>query len=150
WLCAPGFPSGERGKDGKRRWQADQVWQWLAAQDPDLAAGVHLKHWPRGKARYEGARAITDGVVQDWSVQGVVLRVLWPTVRALSTARVAAAAATLSPGVPRVINVRQDFGRRGPSLGVYDETGHMLEVDDPAWPHLALVLGGRAPYWPYG
>jgi hypothetical protein len=122
----------------------------LAAQQPQAAAVVPLRYWPRGVAVYQRAREIPDGVVQDWSVQGVVLRVVWPTVEAFASGGVAAAAAKLVPRVPRVIKVHHDFGFRGPSLSVHDESGRAIKADEPVWPELALVLGGRAPYWPYG
>lgn len=150
WLRAAGFPDGERDGDGVRRWPADRVWEWLAAQRPEAAAVVPLRYWPRGEAVYRRAREIADGVVQDWSVHGVVLRVVWPRVAAFASGGVAAAAAELAPRVPRVIKVRHDFGVRGPSLSVHDESGRAIGADEPVWPELALVLGGRAPYWPYG
>ncbi|MBF6227140.1 hypothetical protein IU470_18770 [Nocardia abscessus] len=150
WLQAPGFPEGERDGDGVARWPADRVWEWLAAQQPQAAAVVPLRYWPRGVAVYQSAREIPDGVVQDWSVQGVVLRVVWPTVEAFASGGVAAAAANLAPSVSRVIKVHHDFGFRGPTLSVHDESGRAIKDDEPVWPELALVLGGRAPYWPYG
>ncbi|MGO4612698.1 hypothetical protein AB4Z47_01235 [Nocardia sp. 2TAF39] len=149
WLRAPGFPDSERDGAGVARWSADRVWEWLAVQRPAAAAVVPLRYWPRGVAVYQRAREISDGVVQDWSVRGVVLRVVWPTVEALASGGVVAAAAQLAPQVSRVIEVRHDFGFRGPSLSVYDESGRMIDADGPVWPELALVLGGRAPYWPY-
>ncbi|GAB2452129.1 hypothetical protein [Nocardia tengchongensis] len=148
-LRAPGFPEPEPDSDGVRRWPADRVWQWLAAARPQAAAVVPLRYWPRGEAVYQGAREIKDGVAQDWSVDEVVLRVAWSTVEAFASGGVAAAALELSPAVSRVIKVRHDFGLRGPSLWVHEESGHRIEGDKTVWPELALVLGGRAPYWPY-
>ncbi|MGX1762271.1 hypothetical protein ACWIG5_36130, partial [Streptomyces lydicus] len=98
---------------------------------------------------YQRAREIPDAVVQDWSVHGVVLRVAWPKVAAFASGGVAAAAAQLAPRVPTVIKVGHDFGFRGPSLSVHEESGRRIDVKEPVWPELALVLGGRAPYWPY-
>jgi hypothetical protein len=148
WLRAPGFPDSERDGDGVPRWWADQVWQWLAAGTPDSAAVVPLRYWRRGEAVYQGAREVTDGVVQDWLVCGVPLRVVWPTVPAAASARAVQAAPTLFPGVARVIKVRYDSGIHGPGLSLHDEAGRRVESGEPLWPELALVLGGRAPYWP--
>ncbi|MBC7299490.1 hypothetical protein [Nocardia salmonicida] len=150
WLREPGFPDSHRDADGQPRWHADQVWAWLAAHAPDAAAVVPLQYWPRGDAVYQQAREIKDAVVQDWSVHGIVLRLLWPTVLTLWGDRLAAEASTLVPQVPRVIRIRSDFGFRGPTLAVHDEHGTILESVKPVWPELALLLGGRAPYWPDG
>ncbi|MGV9836535.1 hypothetical protein ACWDUL_20435 [Nocardia niigatensis] len=68
----------------------------------------------RGEAVYQGAREIKHVVAQDWSVHGVMLRVVWPTVEASASGGVAAAALELAPAVSRVIKVRHDFGIRGP------------------------------------
>lgn len=149
WLHTAGFPECEPDGDGVRRWPADQVWAWLAAQRPQAAAIMPLRYWPRGEAIYQGAREIKHGVAQEWSVHGVALRVVWPTVQASATGGIAAAAVELAPRVPRVIRVRHDFGFRGPSLSVHDESGRRIEGDKTVWPELALVLGGRAPYWSY-
>ncbi|MEV0766212.1 hypothetical protein [Nocardia sp. NPDC050435] len=150
WFDTPGFPAGAPDADGTRRWPADQVWAWLASRDPHAAGGVALRYWARGAAIYQHAQPISGGIVQDWTVHGVVLRVLWPTVAASATGRVAAAAAQLTPHARQLIRVRHDAGRHGPGLSAHDETGHLLDGDDnPLWPELALVLGGRAPFWPY-
>lgn len=149
-LSTPGFPGSERDSEGEERWPADQVWQWVASRQPVAAAITPLRYWARGEAVYLQAREIPGGVAQDWSVHGVVLRVVWPTVEESASAAVAEAAANLAPRVPTVIKVRHDFGIWGPSLAVHDDAGIRLDDDEPVWPELALVLGGRAPYWPAG
>ncbi|SUA48582.1 Uncharacterised protein [Nocardia africana] len=149
-LGTPGFPGSERDGEGVERWPADQVWQWVASRQPVAAAITPLRHWARGEAVYLQAREIPGGVAQDWSIHGVVLRVVWPTVEVSASAAVAEAAANLAPWVPTVIKVRHDFGIWGPSLAVHDDAGIRLDDDEPVWPELALVLGGRAPYWPPG
>lgn len=150
WLRAPGFPAGEADAAGATCWPADQVWEWLAAQDPQAAATVPLRYWPRGVAALTRTHELEGGVIQDWTVHGIILRLLWPTVPAYESGRVGAEAPNIAPTVPRVFKVRHDFGLYGPSLWVLDQRGEHIDADEPAWPELALVLGGRAPYWPYG
>ncbi|MFC9965214.1 MULTISPECIES: hypothetical protein [Nocardia] len=150
WLRAPGFPAGEADATGVTRWPADQVWEWLATQNPQAAATVPLRYWPRGEAILSRTQAIEGGVIQDWTVHGIILRLLWPTAPAYESGWAGGEAAKVTPPVPRVVKVRHDFGLRGPSLWVLDQRGEHLDADGPVWPELALVLGGRAPYWPYG
>lgn len=150
WFRATGFPASEPDDDGVQRWPADRVWAWLAAQQPEAAAVVPLRYWPRGDANYQRAQQIPKAIVQDWTIHGVTLRVVWPTVEASATGGTPAAAAHLAPRVPRVIMVRHDIGGHGPTLAVHDESGRTITVGETLWPELALVLGGRAPYWAYG
>lgn len=81
-------------------------------------------------------------------MQGVVLRVVWPTVAASDCGKLAAAATRLEPPVAQVLGVEHDFGMAGPSLARRDAGGDPIAGQDPLWPELALVLGGRTPYWP--
>ncbi|WP_157227804.1 hypothetical protein [Nocardia asiatica] len=137
------FPPPRR-IDAEDCWSAIEVWSWLAGTRPDLAAVVPLEHWSRsGRVEYLGTREIHGGVVQDWRVETVPLRIVWKVLplRNLSFEE----AASLWPVVSRVVEVNGQIGASGPVLFVRD--AQELQVDEWRWADLAQVLGGRAPYW---
>lgn len=149
WIRMPDFLVGFADENDVQRRPADRVWAWLADKDPQAAAAVRLRHWPRGEAAYRHARPVAGAIVQDWTIHGVTLRLLWPTGRADATRRAVDEALALDPPAARVIMVRDNINADGPALSVYDAHG-AVDTDEPQWPELALVLGGRAPYWPVG
>ncbi|MBF6333483.1 hypothetical protein [Nocardia transvalensis] len=132
-----------------RSWDAYAVWSWMARHHPFVAAGADLRYWaPCTRPEYLGVREVSYAVVQDWRIEGVPLRVVWPLPPDIFPYQVQGAvreALALVPPVPRVIQV----GGYGPSLSVGDETDVDRSEEGNWWVDLAAVLGSAAPYWPF-
>ncbi|WP_063043722.1 helix-turn-helix transcriptional regulator [Nocardia pseudovaccinii] len=137
-----GFPPPRR-IDSEDCWEATEAWVWLAGVHPDLAEVAPLRYWS-GQVEYHGVREIAGAAVQDWSVEGVRLRLVWklPPLRHVLFDE----AAALWPMVRRVVKIDGQVSRSGPVLFVHDEHGD--RVGEWRWSDLARVLGGAAPYWP--
>jgi predicted DNA-binding transcriptional regulator AlpA len=140
-----------RRRDGQMCWTVEEAWRGIAALDPATAARVPLRFWPLSMAPPPGRmRSIRGGMVQDWYIDEVTLRVVWP-LHAQPPPSLAEAAA-MSPPVPRVLQLGYDFGPQGPALGAHNPLGNPApDADGSAsegWADYAAVVGGTAPYWP--
>lgn len=140
------FPAPSVDRDGHECWEPDEVWRWAAEFQPAAAAAMPLKYWPtRGEpAVYDGAREISGGVVQDWYVDDVPLRVLWPLPEQPEPSP--AEAAALYPQVPQVLRITAGVGLYGPEMEAVSQHGNDGYIN---WIDYAHTLGGRAPHWPY-
>lgn len=151
-LDRPGFPE-PRILDACPYWDGSEVWSWLAIHAPSAAVAAPLRHWaPTGDPRNTAVRPIPQGVVQDWTIDGLLVRLVWPL--AGNKGPDMEAAARLDPPAPLLyaISTKLDerrstrYGKTGPILDVFSPTGTL--TGSVQWVDLALVLGGRAPYWP--